>query len=143
MRTRTPARHSAHVICGDGAGGAIITWEDKRDLWNDIYAQKISSTGDLKWAKDGKAVCKASFNQRHPQISSGSSGENGSAIITWYDKRSGSDYDIYAHLIKEVPLNGNGDDGGFPFGILITVLSIGGIAIAVIITIFILKKRRK
>lgn len=124
-------------ICGDGAGGAIITWEDERDLWNDIYAQRISSTGDLKWTNDGIAICKASLNQRQPQISSG---ENGSAIITWYDKRSGSDYDIYAHLIKEVPLN---KDDGFPFGILITVLSIGGIAITVIITVFILKKRRK
>jgi len=130
-------------ICSDGAGGAIIAWEDERSLWSDIYAQRINSSGDLKWTADGVAVSKARYDQRHPQIVSG---ENESAIITWYDKRSGSDYDIYAHLIKEAPLNGNGDgngDGGFPFGILITVLSIGGIAIAVIITVFILKKRRK
>jgi hypothetical protein len=124
-------------ICGDGAGGAIIAWEDERSLWNDIYAQKITSSGAIKWTADGVAVCKASYAQRHPQICSG---ENGSAIITWYDKRNGMDYDIYAQFVEDVPLKG---DEGFPFGILITMLSIGGIAIAVIITVFILKKRRK
>ena len=127
-------------ICSDGAGGAIITWDDSRSEWNDIYAQRIDSAGNVKWMTDGVAICNATFSQRHPQIISG---EDEDAIITWLDKRSWVDYDIYAQLIKELPLNGDGDEG-FPFGILITVVSIvGGVAIVSIIIVFILKKRRK
>jgi hypothetical protein len=126
-------------ICNDGNGGAIITWEDSRDIWGDIYVQRINSNGKLQGNIDGVAICTANLAQYQPQICSD---EKGGAIITWFDKRNAVDYDVYAQYIKlEGPQN---EDKAFPFELLIIISSvIGGIAIASIITIFILKKRRK
>ena len=84
----------------DGAGGAIITWQDSRSGSSDIYAQRVNSGGAVQWTDNGSVVCTASGAQYNPQlISDGSAG----AIITWYDYRSGSS-DIYA---QRVDANGN------------------------------------
>ncbi len=129
-------------ICSDGAGGAIITWQDSRSGLSDIYAQRVDSFGNINWTTNGVAICTATNNQWFPQISSD---ENGGAIITWFDRRSGLDYDIYAQLIKNPPING-GKAGGeaFPFGNLIAiVLFVGGITIGGITTVFLIIRRRK
>lgn len=44
-------------LCPDGRGGAIIGWIDNRSksAWN-IYAQRISSKGDLMWDDEGIPV---------------------------------------------------------------------------------------
>ncbi len=85
-------------ICSDGAGGAIITWEDHRTGTNfDIYAQKIDSTGNLKWTVNGTAICTENYDQLVPQICSDGTG---GAIITWEDHRSGTNSDIYAQRIN-------------------------------------------
>lgn len=87
-------------LVSDGAGGAILTWEDTRNSSTDIYAQRISATGSLLWAVDGVPVCNAAFNQLTPKlVSDGASG----AIITWKDDRNGAgagSYDIYAQRIN-------------------------------------------
>jgi len=94
-------------ICSDGTGGAIITWVDGRgfsDLvstMSDIYAQRVDSDGNEKWAKDGLAICKIANWQTEPQICSD---DLGSAIIVWQDLRSGTDSDVYAQKIDS---NGN------------------------------------
>jgi len=36
-------------IISDGAGGAIIAWEDHRSGTSDIYAQHIDSSGAVLW----------------------------------------------------------------------------------------------
>jgi len=85
-------------ICSDEAGGAIVTWEDFRSGSDtDIYAQHVDSNGVVKWTPNGNVICNASDNQHSPKITS--DGEEG-GIITWYDYRSGSDYDIYAQRIN-------------------------------------------
>jgi hypothetical protein len=85
-------------IVPDGAGGAIIVWQDKRSGTHyDIYAQRISAAGTILWTADGKPICTASGDQENPQIVSDGSG---GAIITWQDKRSGSHYDIYAQKVR-------------------------------------------
>jgi len=84
-------------ICSDGAGGAIITWIDYRNGNEDIYAQKINSTGSVLWTANGAAVCTAADEQASPQICSDGAG---GAIIVWEDYRSGSNYDIYAQRIN-------------------------------------------
>ena len=85
-------------IIPDGSGGAIITWEDPRSGTNnyDIYAQRVDSGGTVQWTTNGVAICTASANQRFPQITSDGSG---GAIITWWDVRSGTNWDIYARRI--------------------------------------------
>ena len=129
----------APQISDDGEGGAIITWEDSRDIWGDIYAQRVSSAGEIQGTAEGVDVCTAGFAQRQPQIYGDG---NGSAIITWFDKRNIIDYDIFANWVKIEPsLDG---DKAFPIEIIIIISStIGGVAIVGIATFFILKKRRK
>ena len=84
-------------IVGDGSGGAIVTWQDKRSGTNlNIYAQKIDSGGIIKWGTNGKAITVAANDQTNPQIVSDGSG---GAIITWQDYRSGTNLDIYAQKI--------------------------------------------
>ena len=85
-------------ICSDGAGGAIITWQDMRDDSGDIYVQKIDSNGNVKWVTNGEIICNVDEDQRYPQICSDGAG---GAIITWEDERRiEDDYDIFVQRIK-------------------------------------------
>jgi hypothetical protein len=87
-----------HQLISDGSGGAIITWQDYRSQNNDdVYAQKINTSGVTQWTTDGVAICTALNIQSNPQlISDGSDG----AIITWQDLRSGTSTDIYTQRIN-------------------------------------------
>ena len=85
---------------GDGTGGAIVVWQDKRGgSTYDIYAQRVSANGAMQWTSNGVAVCVADSDQINPAIVSDG---NGGAIIAWQDKRTGN-YDLYAQR-----LNSNG-----------------------------------
>jgi len=86
------------VICGDGQGGAIIAWEDFRNdpNYQDIYAQKMSSTGAPQWAVNGTPICDATSYQYQQQIC----GDGfGGAILVWMDYRN-SNMDIYAQRVN-------------------------------------------
>jgi len=77
-------------ICNDGSGGAIISWEDKRNgvspwFYTDIFAQRINSTGSTQWLANGIEICLASDRQLYPRICSDGLG---GAFIAWADKRS-------------------------------------------------------
>ena len=85
------------TIVSDDAGGAIVTWNDQRSGDYDIYARKISSTGTAQWTADGVALCTATNNQNYPIITSDGAG---GAIVTWYDYRSGANFDVYAQRIS-------------------------------------------
>ncbi|MHA1310106.1 MAG: hypothetical protein ACTSQO_04175 [Candidatus Helarchaeota archaeon] len=83
-------------LTGDNAGGAIITWEDKRSgIYYDIYAQLINSNGQIQWAQNGVIVSNAKNNQKSPAICSDG---QGGAIITWHDQRS-TTFDIYSQRV--------------------------------------------
>jgi flagellar hook capping protein FlgD len=85
------------AIVADGAGGAIIAWQDPRGgATSDIYVQRVSASGNPQWTANGIALCAAINNQDFPAIDTdGSSG----AIVTWLDGRSGSGFDIYARRV--------------------------------------------
>ncbi len=85
------------TIVSDGTGGVIITWHDSRSGNYDIYAQRVNSAGAAQWTANGVAICTATDNQYSPTIVSDGSG---GAIITWYDYRSGTNYDIYAQRVN-------------------------------------------
>ncbi len=89
---------SVPQLISDGAGGAIITWQDPRNADN-IYAQRINSSGVVQWIADGVAVCDATLYQKSPQLISDGAG---GAIITWWDNRGGANYDIYAQRINSL-----------------------------------------
>jgi hypothetical protein len=86
------------AIASDGAGGAIVTWEDCRspgDFTSDIYAQRVSAAGQVLWAPDGVALCTAANGQIQPRIAADGTG---GAIIAWPDSRRHGlgDFDVYA-----------------------------------------------
>jgi hypothetical protein len=84
-------------LISDNAGGAIIVWEDSVNFYWDIYAQRISSTGTLLWTTGGVAVCAAPNIQINPKIDVD---DLDGAVITWQDKRNNTDYDIYAQRLN-------------------------------------------
>ena len=82
-------------LTSDGAGGAIITWQDHRSASWDLYAQRVDALGSMSWTGDGLAVCTADSNQTYPELTSDGAG---GAIITWQDHRSPS-WDLYAQRV--------------------------------------------
>jgi hypothetical protein len=95
------------MLVSDGAGGAIITWEDNRGAAYDIYAQRVNgATGAVMWivpppAGPGLSICTAANNQLMPMIVSDGVGVGGGgAIITWYDARNAANWGIYAQRVS-------------------------------------------
>ncbi len=85
------------TIVSDGSGGAIMAWEDDRSDAGDIYAQSVNASGSPQWTANGVAICTATGAQYSPSIVSDSLG---GAIITWWDYRNGSNYDIYTQRVN-------------------------------------------
>jgi hypothetical protein len=90
-------------IAADGFGGAIIAWPDDRSGAYDIYAQRVSASGETRWAANGVPVCTAANAQEFPQIAADRSG---GAIITWQDMRAGA-HDVY---LQHVSASGSAED---------------------------------
>jgi predicted lipoprotein with Yx(FWY)xxD motif len=85
----------------DGAGGAIIAWQDDRLGNSDILTQRVNSSGVVQWPIAGVFICNASNEQINPTLTTdGASG----AIIAWQDGRFPTNIDIYARRV---------DSGGF------------------------------
>lgn len=84
-------------VISDGKGGAIICWHDERFAQNfpNIYVQRISREGFVRWTINGVALSPASNSQSKPDIISD---DAGGAIVVWTDARNG-DKDIYAQRI--------------------------------------------
>jgi hypothetical protein len=86
-------------VAGDGQGGVIIVWQDRRSGNDyDIYAQRLNRQGSPLWGVNGKQVASAPHDQRLPRMITGTGGD---VIITWQDKRNGTDYDIYAQRLND------------------------------------------
>lgn len=101
-------------IIRDGSGGAIIAWSDSRNGNDDIYAQRINSTGHVKWTEDGIPVCNESHNQDQSVMTSD---EDGGVIIAWQDYRNdvSSGVDIYAtRILKSGVKHSSWTLGGSP-----------------------------
>jgi hypothetical protein len=105
----------------DGLGGVIITWEDHRGAIVDIYAQRVNASGTVLWTADGVPVCTATGGQYRPRIAPDGAG---GAIIVWYDRRNGTNFDIWAQRISASgvaqwtadgePVNTNDEDQSWP-----------------------------
>jgi hypothetical protein len=105
------ATQSSPFLCSDGAGGAIIVWEDYRNSNWDIYAQKIDADGITQWADNGIAICNNAGYQDQPRLVPDGSG---GAVIVWADDRSGN-WDIYVQSVSSDGLLGPGwFTGGLP-----------------------------
>lgn len=92
-------------IVADGSGNAIIIWQDTRNdpiqnLFYDIYAQKVNSSGNRLWNTQGVAVCIDPANQSEARLNAD---DAGGAVCVWMDERNGNESpktNIYAQKIN-------------------------------------------
>lgn len=82
------------ALVGDGAGGAFITWKDRRAAGIGVYVQRLNASGAPQWSSNGISIYSGSYVDEPQIISDGAAG----VIITWGDLRS-ADYDIYAQRL--------------------------------------------
>jgi hypothetical protein len=87
---------SVPKLVSDGAGGAVIVWQDERNGNKDIYTQRLNGSGTEQWTSNGVVLCTIASDQRDPQIIMTSNGE---IIIPWSDNRAGV-FDIYAQRLS-------------------------------------------
>lgn len=91
------AKNAQHfpVLISDGKNGVIVAWRDAQKGNYDVFAQRISETGEILWDVNGVAVCDHNSSQSAPVIVSDS---KGGAIVVWGDTRNGSQ-DSFAQRI--------------------------------------------
>lgn len=88
------------VLCTDGAGGAIVAWQDTRAgaSTEDVFAQRVLENGSMSWTPDGVSMVTATSQQVLPAIAAEGSG---GAILVWNDLRSGpTSSDVYAQRVS-------------------------------------------
>lgn len=88
----------AATLAGDGAGAAIVAWQDSRDAaatGRDIYAQRLTASGASTpgWPADGLALCSAAGDQTAPRVAADGAG---GALVAWFDRRGDFAGDAYA-----------------------------------------------
>ena len=103
-----PGQQRYHAVASDGAGGAIVCWQDERGddgtgKRSDIFAQHVLASGvvDPAWPIHGRVLCAATGLQLYPQIASDG---GGGAIVAWEDLRDNSgtwttNADVYAQHV--------------------------------------------
>src|SRR5262249_58727269 len=90
------------VLVSDGAGGAIVAWQDSRPNLSDIEAQHVLPTGalDPDWPAAGVVMSNATGMQFDATIVSDG---DGGAIVAWCDERNKTTplqgRDIYAQRV--------------------------------------------
>jgi hypothetical protein len=85
------------LLTSDGAGGAIIVWDDARNENEyDIYAQRVNSQGSTVWTTNGVAICTVKYGAPPAIISD----DSGGAFITWADQYYENYYSIFAQHVN-------------------------------------------
>ena len=104
-------------ICSDGAGGAIIVWQDSRSTTDiDIWVQRMSPALAIRWPVNGVVMNNnVAYDQINPKIVSDGVG---GAMMTWEDFRTGVQSDIYAQRVDST-------------GVVATGWNVDGVAVCV------------
>ena len=85
-----------HSIASDGAGGVIAAWEDVRNqTTHDIYAQRLSPSGQRLWGDEAVLLHPTPGAQRDPSLATDGAG---GAFVAWNDQRNGGG-DVYAQHV--------------------------------------------
>jgi hypothetical protein len=89
---------SGAVAVSDGAGGALVAWNDARfGATGRIYVQRLSPTGLPLWATNGVILSNVGRNTKDVAIASDGSG---GAIVTWAQVDAGDfGFDIVAQRV--------------------------------------------
>ncbi len=86
-----------HQLVCDDADGAIVTWKEYRRADANIYAQRISASGQRLWSATGMGVATNFLEQTEPQMAGDGAG---GAVIVYQDAYTpGYESDINAQRI--------------------------------------------
>ncbi|UCG52215.1 MAG: T9SS type A sorting domain-containing protein [Candidatus Latescibacterota bacterium] len=93
--------NSQFQIVGDDAGGVIFVWRLGQVMEeDDIYAQRVDGSGNIRWDPAGVPICAADGLQTNPCVVPDGTG---GAIVIWNDFRNdlgnGTEWDIYAQRV--------------------------------------------
>lgn len=92
------------ALCSDGQGGAIAVWQDYRsDAAADLYAQRITSDGQLAWAAGGVPIRTGPLNQATVTLAPDVAG---GALIVWQEGVADGGDLYFAHLAQSGSLVG-------------------------------------
>lgn len=83
-------------IVSDGAGGAVIAFEDNRTSPRLVSAQRVDASGGVLWTSGGVALCDAVGDRDHYRVATDGAG---GAIVSWGDDRYGGTDDIFAQQV--------------------------------------------
>lgn len=87
---------STPAIVTDMRGGAIIAWSDWRSsIERDLYAQRVDSTGVVKWTVNGANVSNLSNREHSEKIVSDGKG----GVIIVFEKQISGIWDIWAQRL--------------------------------------------
>jgi hypothetical protein len=92
--TSTGSQRNPQILKSDNSS-AYIVWTDTRNASDDIYAQRVDTSGTIFWSANGVAVCNESHQQNNVAIASDGAG---GAIMVWTDLRDDQG-NIYAQRI--------------------------------------------
>jgi len=104
------------TVAADGAGGAIVAWQDERTGPEDIFAQHVDAAGAPEWDSGGVALSLAVDDQSRPVVVSNGAG---GAIVAWQDYRSsgGTNWDGYSDIYAQ-NVGADGSLGGSLLSVL-------------------------
>jgi hypothetical protein len=84
------------AIAADGAGGAVVVWDDQRSLISsDVYAQRVNSSGVRQWGAAGLAVSNGAGEQTFPAIAVSDT----FFVVMWQDTRDGTGLSVYGQQL--------------------------------------------
>ena len=75
-------------------GGVCVAWGDNRNIYPEVYAQKIDQNGQVLWQDGGMLVCGEAWNKNAAQLAEDGAG---GAIVVWYDERNSPE--VYAQRV--------------------------------------------
>jgi len=104
--TAAPGMQKNFQMSSDGAGGAIVAWEDGPPGATTVRAQRLDSSGAPQWGAGGILVSHQSGPQVEVRVASDGSG---GAIVAWAKGSPGSAGNIYAQRLAPA--------GTFPWGL--------------------------
>ncbi len=85
-------------IVSDGAGGAIIAWDDERSMGGfDFYIQRVDANGNIQWRTDGILIYTTAKYRGLPKLMEDG---NGGAFVTCLEEQENYDYYLYADRIS-------------------------------------------
>lgn len=101
-------------LASTGSGATVVVWDDGRNQGGtsqDIFAQRVTSSGTTSWPSNGISLCTATRWQLSAQVVATGGGV---AIVVWEDDRTASNgRDVYAQEVDSLGI-GMWDVNGVP-----------------------------